>query len=81
MEDINKTLEEDREEDELVKRAAEKAGNKAARESLALGLPITILKGTSVIKLYPDGKEELVEELENPFVKITQKKFIIKRVN
>lgn len=81
MGNINRALEEDREEDELVKRAAEKAGSKAARESLALGLPIAILKDSQVINLYPDGKEEVIEELKNPFVKITQKKFTFRRVN
>lgn len=81
MENTNKIREEDQEEDELVKRAAEKAGGRAARESLALGLPIAILKDSKVINLFPDGKEEVIEELKNPFIKVTQKKYIIKRVN
>lgn len=47
----------------------------AVKESFDKGLAITITQGNKLIKLYPDGKIEIIEELSDE-IEIVEKKKI-----
>ena len=48
----------------LAKSAAE-ASRHAIEELFAKGIPIVFLRGNQLIRQYPDGHEEVIEELED----------------
>ena len=43
-------------------KAAREAGQDAVRRLLGKGIPVVYLKGKDLIKLYPDGHEEVIKE-------------------
>lgn len=46
-----------------LKQVASAMGKEAVEEAFKLGLPVTVGKGDKIIRLYPDGHEEIVGEL------------------
>ena len=49
--------------DKKLAKAARECSADAVRRTFEAGLPITIIVGNRVIRRWPDGREELVEEL------------------
>jgi hypothetical protein len=58
-----------------LSRSAKQASRKAVADAFSKGLPITIQRGKRIIKLFPDGKEELISELERAYIKTDKKSF------
>jgi hypothetical protein len=58
-----------------LSRSAENASRKAVSDAFSKGLPITVQRGKQIIKIYPDGKEELIVNLERAYVKAGKKSF------
>lgn len=50
-------------EEQMLADAAREASAKAVAETFALGLPITVAKGDKIVRIYPDGKEEIIGDL------------------
>ena len=44
-----------------------KAGRRAVAAQRQKGLPVTLKRGQQVIKIYSDGREEVLAELPRPF--------------
>jgi len=49
--------------DKKLAKAARECSADAVRRTFEAGLPITILVGDSIIRRWPDGREELVKKL------------------
>ena len=49
--------------DKKLAKAARECSADAVRRTYEAGLPLTMLVGDRVIRRWPDGREELVEEL------------------
>lgn len=57
-----------------------KHSRRASQEVLKAGLPITTLKGNSIVKTYPDGTEKEIASIlgTDSHIKVIQKKFSIR---
>ena len=60
--------------DEQLRAALDRMGNEAKRKAFAAGLPVVILKGSDLIALHADGREEILERLENHNTSLAAKK-------
>ncbi len=47
----------------VLRCAARNASANAIKRTHAIGLPATVAKGDKIVKLYPDGREEVIGEL------------------
>lgn len=45
---------------EIIRQLGAKAGKSAMAEARAMGLPITFARGNEIVRVFPDGKEEIV---------------------
>ncbi|GEM_PF-3317419 len=59
---------------DLLKHAAINAANEAKEK----GVPITYLEGRKIVKIHPDGRKELIKELDSPRKRVTKKIFHLK---
>ena len=50
-------------EDAMYTKAARECSRRAVQDTWAAGLPITILKGRQIVRIFPDGKEEVIKTL------------------
>jgi hypothetical protein len=49
-----------------LRAALKQVGQEARREAFAAGLPIFVLRGTSLIALHADGTEEIIGQEHSP---------------
>jgi hypothetical protein len=49
--------------DEQLRAALKRVGKEARREAFAAGRPVIVVKGRSLVALYADGTEKIVEPL------------------
>ena len=49
--------------DEELRAALKRVGDEARRAAFAAGRPVMVAKNARLVLLYPDGTEEVVEEL------------------
>ena len=50
-------------ETEKLRKAAEETGRVAVKTAFAHGLPVTVGKDGNIVKIYPDGHEEIIGAL------------------
>ncbi len=60
-----------------LSRSAKNASRKAVADAFSKGLPITVQRGKRIVKVFPDGTEELISNLERAYVKADKKSFSI----
>jgi hypothetical protein len=58
-----------------IKKMCREASQDAIKDSLARGLPVTILKGDYLIRLYPDGSYDLLKKYERKLVKPEKREY------
>ncbi len=54
----------DAEEETLILNCIKANGRKAYDQTLKAGIPVTILQGNTIYRVYPDGKKEVLKEVE-----------------
>ena len=47
-----------------LRQAGREVGLQARMENFAMGLPITVLEGNSIVEIFSDGRKRVVEKLE-----------------
>lgn len=58
-----------------LEQTAKDASNQAIKEAFALGIPITIQEGNKLIKVFPNGKKEVLKTIDEAFVKLNKNHF------
>ncbi|HLX63836.1 MAG TPA: hypothetical protein VKX17_21370 [Planctomycetota bacterium] len=58
--------------------AAREATTQAVRETFELGLPITVLEGENIVKVFPDGRKTVVKRLKLKRRQLKERVFRIK---
>jgi hypothetical protein len=58
-----------------IKQMCREASENAIKDSFARGLPVTVLKGDYLIRLYPDGSYDLLKKYERKFVKAEKREY------
>jgi hypothetical protein len=56
-------------------RSAKKASKKAVADAFSKGFPITVQQGKRIVKIFPDGREETITNLERAYIKSEKKIF------
>lgn len=55
--------------------SAKKASRKAVADAFSKGLSITVQRGKRIVKVFPDGTEETLTNLERAYIKSDKKSF------
>jgi hypothetical protein len=58
-----------------LSKSAKKASQKAVADAFAKGLSITVQRGKRIVKVSPDGKEEILTVLDRAYMKTDKKSF------
>jgi hypothetical protein len=56
-------------------RSAKQATKKAVENAFSKGLSITVQRGKRIVKIFPDGREETISNLERAYLKTDKKCF------
>ncbi|MEY4904337.1 MAG: hypothetical protein RLZZ292_2152 [Bacteroidota bacterium] len=64
---------------EMLIEAARLASEQVHREARALGITTSICKADGVYRIYPDGREELIQKGDFTRKSITKREFILKK--
>lgn len=62
-EDTAFMFDEDPDEDRILAESARRGSEEAVRQTLAAGIPITILRGNEIVEIHPDGSEKVVKKV------------------
>lgn len=54
------------------------ASDEAQRKTWAAGNPVTVLEGSDIVEIYPDGSRKIVGHSETRRVKVSRRKIILK---
>lgn len=54
------------EEERILATAARECSADAVRRTFAAGLPIAVVRGNLILRVWPDGREERVGSLDDP---------------
>jgi len=56
---------------------AREASVRAGQRALALGVPVAKRQGNQIIRLYPDGHTEVIQNLEKPDVRPSKRRYTV----
>ena len=62
---------------EELQEVLKKTGERVQAINKANGIAVTVLEGNQVVKIYPDGRREILEAQVPPPVKATKKHFLL----
>ena len=54
--------------EDKLQEIASKASKKAVSDTHKNGLPVTIMEGNEIIKLYPNGKKEVIRRVRGRYI-------------
>jgi hypothetical protein len=60
-----------------IARTAKDASNNAIRNAFAHGIAVTRMSGNDIIKMYPDGRTEIIKKIENSSVTLDKRRYHI----
>lgn len=58
-----------------LNRYARAASRAAARKARKMNVPYAVQEGKNIIKIFPDGRKEVVGQVEKAFVRIPKKRY------
>lgn len=65
-------------EEDLILKGLRKYGRKAYNETLANGVPVTVLRGNKICRIEPNGNTIVVAKVSQTKYKVPQKTFKLK---